>query len=147
MISQTPSSHKMLRNVFIRMVLFWCLGFILLSHSHAKRVDVPCNMCEKVINDISKVNLSRLKGVAKPLRESFIIEAIESFCAQQDHLETSERKMCYYLEPLMQTTARALLVNMPIKRICKKLGKENPDICSLETVVENRKDTILRTSL
>jgi len=42
--------------------------------------------------------------------------------------------MCYYLEPLVLMTAKALLNNMRTDRICKKLTKENPDVCLLVTV-------------
>jgi hypothetical protein len=51
-------------------------------------------------------------------------------------METSERRMCYYLEPMLQLTARALVNNMRTDRICKKLTKENPDVCQLVTVTE-----------
>ena len=72
-------------------------------------------------------------------RQEAMIGAIATFCAHQDHMETSERKMCYYLEPLLQTTAQALLNNMRTDRICKKLAKENPDVCLLVTVTETSK--------
>ncbi len=42
--------------------------------------------------------------------------------------------MCYYIESMHQLTARSLLLNMPKDRICKKLNKENPDICKLVVI-------------
>ena len=80
------------------------------------------------------IAMGGIKELPKAEREAAAITAIGQYCSQQDHLETSERKLCYYLEPLRQTTARSLLMGMTHPRICKKLSKENPDICTLETV-------------
>mmetsp|Transcript_41020 Transcript_41020/g.80722 ORF Transcript_41020/g.80722 Transcript_41020/m.80722 type:complete len:172 (+) Transcript_41020:157-672(+) len=96
-----------------------------------------CDICLSVVDDLVNLALVDVKNLPKDARELAAIEAIESYCTgTQQNLETSQRKMCYYLEPLRQTAARALLMKMTPIRVCRKLSKENPDICNLVTVVK-----------
>ena len=96
----------------------------------------PCGVCIGVVDEIKGIAYDRMKASPKLDKEDLSKEAIDNFCSQQDHLQTGERKMCYYLEPLRQMAARGVAVKMTTARMCKKLSKENPDICSLFTVVE-----------
>jgi hypothetical protein len=101
-------------------------------------VSDECAVCVSVVDEIVDLALIDIKTLPKEEREVAAINAIEAYCAaMQQNLETSQRKMCYYLEPLRQTAARALLMKMTSIRTCRKLSKENPDICNLVTVVKS----------
>mmetsp|Transcript_62712 Transcript_62712/g.141627 ORF Transcript_62712/g.141627 Transcript_62712/m.141627 type:complete len:174 (+) Transcript_62712:143-664(+) len=110
---------------------------VMVVHDTAASSD-ECDVCATVLEGIKGLALVDVKNKPKDLREAAAIDAIGVFCDQQMHLETSQRKMCYYLDPLKQTAARSLLMNMPTNRICRKLDKENPDICKLQTISINQ---------
>lgn len=99
---------------------------------------IECEVCIKVINDIKGLSSDDVQIKPSEIRESFIVERIKAYCSQQDHLDTSERKMCYYLEPLLQTTSRSITMKMSTSRVCKKLNRENPDICLLSSVMQQK---------
>jgi|AntAceMinimDraft_1070359.scaffolds.fasta_scaffold224724_1 hypothetical protein len=88
--------------------------------------------------DIAGIAADAMQGKPKAEKAAAAGDVIDNYCNQQSHMETSERKMCYNLEPLRQTAAWAVSVKMTVPRICKKLAKENPDICSLATVVKQQ---------
>jgi type II secretory pathway component PulC len=90
------------------------------------------------MDDISGIAAEVMQGKSKEEKEVAAGRVIDNYCSQQSHMETSERKMCYNLESLRQTAAWAVSVKMTVPRICKKLAKENPDICILATVVKQQ---------
>lgn len=40
------------------------------------------------------------------------------------------------MEPLQSLASRVLAMGMTVQRICKKLSKENPDVCALADVAK-----------
>lgn len=104
-----------------------------------------CSICMKMIQNIKDTAMVNVKKMYQDefQREQASIEALRIFCNQESHLETSERKFCYYIEPLRQTAARALNLGMPTDRVCKKLNKQMPEICRLTTVVKSKGSSVL----
>ena len=99
-----------------------------------------CDVCLNVIASIVETSMADIKAMPKAEQLQATIVAIKMYCSQQNPLHTSERRMCYYLEPMQHIAAKALVMNMRSDRICKKLNKENPDVCSLVTLTKRERN-------
>uniref|UniRef100_A0A7S2RW28 ARMET N-terminal domain-containing protein n=1 Tax=Rhizochromulina marina TaxID=1034831 RepID=A0A7S2RW28_9STRA len=110
-----------------------------------------CPVCESMVENI-RTTIKELKAESpsqgtKGTSESTALEAIRLLCDNQVYLETAERKFCYYLDPLQQAAARALKLNMPKAKICAKLNRENPDICSLAQIEPRGASDVLEAQI
>merc|ERR1712054_1528 len=71
-----------------------------------------------------------------------IMEAIGAHCgdlqneAPNPKLNSRDRKMCYYFEPIKAAIAQPFSTKMPKDRVCKRLKKENPEICEVKYPVK-----------
>ena len=101
-----------------------------------KRDEKSCDVCLDVINSIISQGMPDVKARPKEERVEAAKTAIVMHCSHQNHLHTSERRMCSYLEPLQTVAANALVMKMRSDRICKKLNKANPDVCELVTITK-----------
>lgn len=41
-------------------------------------------------------------------------------------------KMCYYFEPIKEAITTPFATGMPKEKVCQRLKKENPEICSIK---------------
>merc|ERR1711988_706040 len=51
-------------------------------------------------------------------------------------LSQKDRKMCYYFEPIKMALAQPFSTRMPKDRVCKRMKKENPEICEVKYPVK-----------
>ena len=99
-----------------------------------QKTDSSCGVCLDIINSIVDMSMPDVRAKPKEQRLAAAVSAIDMYCSHSNRLHTSERRMCSYLEPLQTVAAKALVMKMRSDRICKKLNKENPDVCSLVTL-------------
>ena len=71
-----------------------------------------------------------------------IMEAIGKHCGDlqnekpNPNLNARDRKMCYYFEPIKAAIAQPFSTRMPKDRVCKRLKKDNAEICEVKYPVE-----------
>lgn len=61
--------------------------------------------------------------------------AIGAYCAR-DNLSAREKKICYYIDPIKRDVAQPFSLGMPVDRVCKRINKNNPEICSVKFPVK-----------
>lgn len=70
------------------------------------------------------------------------MEAITGHCGDLQNekpnpkLTSRDRKMCYYFEPMRAAIAQPFSTRMPKDRVCKRLKKDNADICMVKYPVK-----------
>ena len=70
------------------------------------------------------------------------MEAITKHCGDLQNeqpnpaLNARDRKMCYYFEPIKMALAQPFSTRMPKDRVCKRMMKENPEICEIKYPVK-----------
>ena len=47
-------------------------------------------------------------------------------------LSAKDVKMCYYFEPIKDSITTFYAMGMPKEKVCKKLKKDNPEICEIK---------------
>ena len=67
--------------------------------------------------------------------KSKIESAIGSHCANEK-LPAREKKICYYIDPIKRDVAQPFSLGMPADRLCKRINKSNPEICSVKFPVK-----------
>jgi len=66
------------------------------------------------------------------------MEAITKHCGDIQNeqpnpkLNSRDRKMCYYFEPIRAAIAQPFSTRMPKNRVCKRLQKSNGEICRVK---------------
>ena len=48
-------------------------------------------------------------------------------------------KMCYYFEPIKQSIVDLFVMGMPKDKVCKRLKKDNPEICEVKYPIKVEK--------
>lgn len=94
-----------------------------------------CEVCIKVLEAID----STIPSDEKTSKTS-IEEGIDAYCQRKD-LGQKEKKMCYYLEPIKRNVAHPFSLKMPKDRVCKRLKKDNDDICNVKYPVKVAQDS------
>ena len=70
------------------------------------------------------------------------MEAIGKHCGNLQNeepnpkLNSRDRKMCYYFEPIKAAIAQPFSTRMPKDRVCKRLKASNAEICSVKYPVQ-----------
>jgi len=101
-----------------------------------------CEVCASVVNQITE-SIPAESRKSKMANQRAIAEWCGSDGTQQHFrkgLNNRDRKLCYYLDPIMQTVAHSMALKMPAMRVCKKLTRDNPDICEITYPVKIEAD-------
>lgn len=76
-------------------------------------------------------NMSKEDSRKKPAIE----QAMGAYCAQ-DTLSARERKICYYIDPIKRDVAQPFSLGMPSLKVCQRINKSNPEICTVKFPVK-----------
>lgn len=69
-----------------------------------------------------------------------IENAMAKYCAnEEDKLSAREKKICYYIDPIKRDVAQPFSLGMPSIKVCKRITKSNPEICSVKFPVKTDK--------
>ena len=90
-------------------------------------------VCVKVIDDV-KNNLSKENARKKPEIE----QALGAYC-KQETLSAKEKKICYYIDPIKRDVAQPFSLGMSALKVCERINKSNPEICSVKLPVKTEK--------
>jgi len=78
-------------------------------------------------------NLTKKESKEKPKIE----EAIQSYCDNKDDkLTAREKKICYYIQPIKRNVSQPFSLGMNSLKVCQRITKENPEICSVKFPVK-----------
>mmetsp|Transcript_11563 Transcript_11563/g.23727 ORF Transcript_11563/g.23727 Transcript_11563/m.23727 type:complete len:164 (+) Transcript_11563:50-541(+) len=93
-----------------------------------------CEVCSKVIDDVRAEMGPRSAWKNK----SKVEEALGKYCKRKD-LGVKEKKICYYLDPIKRDVAQPFSLGMPSEKVCKRLEKVNPEVCSVKYPMKTEK--------
>lgn len=89
----------------------------------------------KVMDDVRE-SMDKKDMKQKPKVE----EAFGKYCAKSSsELGPRERKICYYLDPMKRETAHPFSLGMSSLKVCERITKANPEICSVKFPVATAK--------
>jgi len=112
-------------------ILLACLAAIALAADDTKE----CEVCVKVMDDI-RATLSKADSKNKPKIEA----AMAKYCANKENkLSAREKKICYYIDPIKRDVAQPFSLGMPSLKVCKRITKSNPEICTVKFPVKTDK--------
>jgi len=94
---------------------------------------ITISVCIKVLDEV-RGTLSKKEQKDKPSIES----AMGTYCKRTD-LGPRERKICYYIDPIKRDVAHPFSLGMPTKKVCERITKTNPEICSVKFPVQTEK--------
>lgn len=67
-----------------------------------------------------------------------IEKAMGAYCAK-DGLNAREKKICYYIDPIKRDVAQPFSLGMPSLKVCQRISKSNPEICTVKMPVKTEK--------
>jgi hypothetical protein len=75
------------------------------------------------------------------LRKKDAIEAaLGQYCANNDEkLSAREKKICYYIDPIKRDVAQPFSLGMSSLKLCQRITKSNPEICTVKFPVKTDK--------
>jgi hypothetical protein len=83
-----------------------------------------------------RATLSKADSKNKPKIEA----AMGKYCANKENkLSARERKICYYIDPIKRDVAQPFSLGMPSLKVCKRITKSNPEICTVKFPVKTDK--------
>jgi len=89
----------------------------------------------KVMDDI-RASMSKEDSRKKPEIE----KAMGEYCSNKDNkLTAREKKICYYIDPIKRDVAQPFSLGMPSLKVCKRITKSNPEICTVKFPVKTDK--------
>lgn len=106
---------------------------ILVSSVSASNDPRECEVCMKVMQEVRDA-MPKADQREKPKIE----KALGAHC-EKDTLSARERKICYYVDPIKRDVAQPFSLGMPVDRLCKRINKSNPEICSVKFPVKTEK--------
>jgi hypothetical protein len=77
---------------------------------------------------MNDVRATMAKGDIK--KKPMVEEAIDKYCKKKE-LGAKEKKLCYYIEPVKRDIAQPFSTGMPTEKLCKRIAKANPEVCSV----------------
>lgn len=83
---------------------------------------------DDVRNSMSKEDASKKPAIEK---------ALGDYCAQET-LNSREKKMCYYIDPIKRDVAQPFSLGMPTLKLCQRISKQNPEICTVKFPVQTQ---------
>ncbi|GAX13426.1 RNA-binding protein 15 [Fistulifera solaris] len=91
-----------------------------------------CEVCVKVMDEV-RASMSKEDSKKKPEIEA----AIGKYCANKGNkLSSREKKICYYIDPIKRDVAQPFSLGMPSLKVCERINKSNPEICSVKLPVK-----------
>ena len=92
-------------------------------------------VCVKVMDDV-KASLSKEDSRKKPAIE----KALGTYCANESgKLTSKEKKICYYIDPIKRDVAQPFSLGMKSLKVCQRINKSNPEICTVKFPVKTEK--------
>ena len=82
---------------------------------------------------MDEIRASMTKEQAKTKPE--IEKAMGNFCAREN-LNNREKKICYYIDPIKRDVAQPFSLGMPTLKLCQRISKTNPEICTVKFPVQ-----------
>ena len=67
-----------------------------------------------------------------------IEQALGAYC-KKDTLSARERKICYYIDPIKRDVAQPFSLGMASLKVCQRINKTNPEICTVKFPVKTEK--------
>lgn len=111
----------------------WIMEDLLVAYSEL--VSPSFTVCVKVMDDI-RATLSKEDSRKKPEVEA----AIGKHCANKENkLSAREKKICYYIDPIKRDVAQPFSLGMPSLKVCQRIDKTNPEICTVKLPVKTEK--------
>ncbi|KAL3762288.1 hypothetical protein ACHAWU_000935 [Discostella pseudostelligera] len=114
----------------MRAVSFISAVVMLASSASASNDPRECEVCMKVMQEV-RDTLSKDAQKDKPKIE----KALGDYCSNES-LPPREKKICYYIDPIKRDVAQPFSLGMPVDRVCKRINKANPEICSVKFPVK-----------
>lgn len=63
--------------------------------------------------------------------------ALGAYCdTEKNKLSARVKKLCYYIDPIKRDVAQPFSTGMPADRVCKRINKSNPEICTVKFPVK-----------
>lgn len=66
-----------------------------------------------------------------------IEKAMGAYCAKEN-LTSREKKICYYIDPIKRDIAQPFSLGMDTLKLCKRISKTNPEICTVKFPVQTQ---------
>lgn len=67
-------------------------------------------------------------------------QAMGDYCANKDgSLSAREKKICYYIDPIKRDVAQPFSLGMDSLKVCKRITKANPEICTVKFPIKTEK--------
>ena len=116
--------------------------FLLATTSLAKKKEktVDPKECEVCISNLEKID-SLLEGSEKRDKDA-VRKAIGKHCTKSGFgsewkpnpklTSPKDVKMCYIFEPIKEAITVPFITGMPKEKVCKRLKKDNPDVCDVK---------------
>jgi len=70
--------------------------------------------------------------------KSKVEDALGTYCANES-LGPREKKICYYIDPIKRDVAQPFSTGMSGDRVCKRIDKQNPEICAVKYSIKTEK--------
>merc|ERR1712232_1496747 len=67
-----------------------------------------------------------------------IEDALGEYCVK-DGLTSREKKICYYIDPIKRDVAQPFSLGMPSLKVCQRINKTNPEICTVKLPIKTEK--------
>ena len=137
-----------MKSIVILLVLILINATILINAAKAKKTkEVDPRECEVCISNLEKIE----KLIPKEKRSDKIAieKAITTHCTlsgfgsewKPNPLLDNPKdvKMCYYFEPIKKSISQPFSTGMPKTKVCKRLMKDNPEICEVKYPIKIEK--------
>ena len=86
--------------------------------------------------DDVRANMSKEDSRKKPQIEA----TLGKYCAGEfSKLTAKEKKICYYVDPIKRDVAQPFSLGMPSLKVCQRINKSNPEICTVKFPVKTEK--------
>jgi hypothetical protein len=73
-------------------------------------------------------------------KKPMIEKAMGEYCADKDKkLTAREKKICYYIDPIKRDIAQPFSLGMASLKVCQRITKSNPEICTVKFPVKTDK--------
>ena len=96
-----------------------------------------CEVCVSNLNKIDsfipEINKTNTTEIEKAIGKHCTLSGFGSEWKPNPALESQrDIKMCYIFEPIKRAISIPMATRMPKEKVCRRLEKENPDICNIK---------------
>jgi mesencephalic astrocyte-derived neurotrophic factor len=142
--SSSPSGDTMILNLSSFFLFFYLIfqsnysQILSAKKDSTKKVDPrECEVCIANLEEIDKLLVtSEQKKDKLAVREAIGKRCTKSGFGSEwkpnPELSQKDVKMCYIFEPIKEAITVPFITGMPKEKICKRLKKDNPDICDVK---------------